>query len=64
MFIKVNTKWYTRNITNVPTAAVHAHVANGEMVIFMDDIVDFCYTMKVKMEDITLITKMEDIPRE
>ncbi len=54
MFIKMSSGWYCQKISGISTADTHAHIANGDMVVFMDDIEDFCDTMDVKMEDITI----------
>lgn len=57
MFIKMSSKWFCKEITDLFTENpnIEAHVENGEMVVFMDDIEEFCDQMKVKQDEIEMV---------
>jgi len=53
MFILMGSGWHGKKITRTKTADLEAHVANGDPVVFTDDIDAFTELMKIEKDDIT-----------
>ncbi len=57
MFIKMSSKWFCKEVDSLfaETENIRQHMANGEIVVLVDDIEEFCYTMEVKMDEIEMV---------
>ena len=57
MFIKMSSKWFCKKMTSLSSEAVNveAHIANGDTVILVDDIEEFCDMMDVEQDEIEMV---------